>query len=344
MASAGVRARSRGSVARSSVARRGEDSRAQVSEMQRSRLLAAAVRTVDELGYAGASVAHVTQRARVSRRTFYELFANREECVAAVLEDAAQRIAMEIERAGLEGRSWRERVRGGLWVILSFLDREPALARVCVVQALRGSQMVLERREEILQGLAGVLDEGRGEGSRGQGCPPLTAEGLVGAAFAIVYARLLRGDTEPLTGLQRELMGMIVLPYLGPGAARREQSLPVPVSTRGLATRDNAVARGHDSLDPLEGIPMRLTYRTARVLEDVAEHPGVSNRMVAELAGIVDQGQVSKLLARLERLGLLQNTGAGHAHGERNAWCLTDRGVRVTQTIRVHAGENGEVA
>jgi AcrR family transcriptional regulator len=311
--------------------------------MQRSRLLAAAVRTVDELGYAGATVAHITQRARVSRRTFYELFANREECVAAVLEDAARRIGAEIEQAGFGDRQWRERVRGGLWAILSFLDREPVLARVCVVQALRGSQGVLERREEILRGLARALDEGRSLGSsRGSECPPLTAEGLVGAAFAIVYARLLRGDGEPLTGLLGELMGMIVLPYLGPAAARRERALPVPASTRGPAARDGMAARAEH--DPLDGIAMRLTYRTARVLEDVAEHPGVSNRMVAELAGIVDQGQVSKLLARLERLGLLRNTGAGHSHGERNAWRLTDRGVQVTQTIRVHAPNNSEAA
>ncbi|HWY17209.1 MAG TPA: TetR family transcriptional regulator [Solirubrobacteraceae bacterium] len=340
---AGVRRHGQSTVARSrAAARRGDDSRAQVSEMQRSRLLAAAVRTVDELGYASATVAPITQRARVSRRTFYELFANREECVAAVLEDAARRIGAEIERAGLGGRPWRERVRGGLWAILSFFDREPVLARVCVVQALRGSQAVLERREEILRGLARVLDEGRGESARGQGCPPLTAEGLVGAAFAIVYARLLRGDSEPLTCLLPELMGMIVLPYLGPAAARREQALPVPASTSGSAARDGVAPRVEH--DPLEGIPMRLTYRTARVLEDVAEHPGVSNRMVAELSGIVDQGQVSKLLARLERLGLLQNMGEGHVRGERNAWRLTGRGVQVTQTISAHAHNNGEVA
>ncbi len=334
-ARAPARARSR-----ASLARRGKDSRAQVSEMQRSRLLAAAVRAVDELGYEGATVANITQRARVSRRTFYELFANREECVAAVLEDAALRIAAEIERAGLEDRPWRERVRGGLWAILSFLDREPVLARVCVVQALRGSQAVLERREEILQGLARVLDEGHAGGSRGVECPPLTAEGLVGAAFAIVYARLLRGDSESLTGLSGELMGMIVLPYLGPVAARRERALPVPASTRrGPAARDGAPPSAER--DPLEGIPMRLTYRTARVLEDVAAHPGVSNRMVAELAGIADQGQVSKLLARLERLGLLANTGAGHAHGERNAWRLTPTGERVAHSIGAHTNGAG---
>ena len=51
--------------------------RVQVAEMQRARLLGAAVETFAELGYARASVAHITARARVSRRTFYDLFENR---------------------------------------------------------------------------------------------------------------------------------------------------------------------------------------------------------------------------------------------------------------------------
>jgi DNA-binding IclR family transcriptional regulator len=89
---------------------------------------------------------------------------------------------------------------------------------------------------------------------------------------------------------------------------------------------------------------MRLTYRTARVLEDVAEHPGVSNRLVAEHAGIADQGQASKLLARLERLGLLRNTGEGHARGERNAWSLTPTGLRVAQQIGMSARYQKEAA
>jgi AcrR family transcriptional regulator len=342
-----VRARSRPG------ARRGEVSRVRVAEMQRSRLLAATARMVDELGYAGATVSHITLRARVSRRTFYELFANREECFAAVLEDAAQRIAVEIEGSGLGEGSWRERVRGGLWAILSFLDREPVLARVCVVQALRGSRGVLERREEILRGLARALDAGRLEGARGGECPSLTAEGLVGGAFGIVYARLLHGEREPLTGLLGELMGMIVLPYLGPAVARRERALPVPeASVRGLAVRDG-IGVEHD---PLDGLPMRLTYRTWRVLAAIGERAGASNREVAAAAGVVDQGQISKLLARLERLGLIHNTttmgrgGNGHRpSGEPNAWCLTTRGgevERVTtrvQTNHTHArsGDSG---
>jgi DNA-binding PadR family transcriptional regulator len=89
---------------------------------------------------------------------------------------------------------------------------------------------------------------------------------------------------------------------------------------------------------------MRLTYRTVCVLEAAAECPGASNRVVGDHAGISDQGQISKLLARLERLGLLQNTGKHRPKGEANEWRLTSKGVRVTETIRAHAGNDRQVA
>ena len=78
---------------------------------------------------------------------------------------------------------------------------------------------------------------------------------------------------------------------------------------------------------------MRLTYRTALVLEQVAQNPGASNRIIGERAEVYDQGQVSKLSGRLERLGLLANTGEGHAKGEPNAWRLTQLGECVTQHL-----------
>jgi AcrR family transcriptional regulator len=303
--------------------------------------MAGAVRAVEELGYTYTTVAHITRRARVSRRTFYELFANREECLAAVLTDLIDRIQCEIATLDLGGLAWQERVRVGLGVILGFLDGEPELARVCVVQALGGGAAVLERREQVLACLAGVVDEGRWEHARGGQLTPLTAEGLVGAGFTIVYARLLRREREPLVALQSELMGLIVSPYLGPAAARREQTRPVAVAPVGGAGR----VRGAILVsDPLDGVPMRLTYRTTRVLEAVAEHAGVSNRVVAEHAGISDQGQVSKLLARLERLGLLANGGEGHLKGEPNAWTLTPRGEQVAQRIRMHTPGEWRVA
>jgi AcrR family transcriptional regulator len=318
---------------------------AQVAEIQRSRLLAGALGAIEEHGYAHTTVQQITSRARISRRTFYELFESREACLAALFEDVVGTLERELGAAGLVGHGWRERVRGGLWTILVFLDREPVLARLCVIQALRGGPEVLRRREAVLARLAGVLDEGRGEGARGatdrrSASTALTAEGLVGAAFGIVYARLLRGERAPLTDLFGELMGMFVLPYFGPAAARREQARPAP----GVVASAAAAPAQRVERDPLAVTPMRLTYRTARVLQCVAAHSGVSNRVVAERAGIVDPGQVSKLLRRLERLGLMVNTGGGHLSGEPNAWQLTPLGREVAQRLSVVASERKAAA
>jgi len=314
-----------------------EDARqAQIAEMQRARLLAAAARVVDDHGYANATVAHITGRARVSRRTFYELFENCEACLVAVLEDTVACVQGELAGARLERLEWRERMRAGLAAILGFLDSEPALARFCVVQSLRGGPAMLARREQLLATLARAVDEGREAGTEraAAAAPPLTGEGVIGAAVGILYSRLLRGEREPLAALQSQLMALIVLPYLGAAAARREQERPAPAARR-LPAQQAAAE------DPLAGVPMRLTYRTARVLECVAEQPGANNRAVAERAGIHDQGQVSKLLGRLQRLGLLVNEGLGHVRGEPNAWRLTDTGLRVMGSIAPLVRGNG---
>jgi AcrR family transcriptional regulator len=304
-----------------------------LADIQRSRLITGAIGAIERHGYAQTTVAHITARASVSRRTFYELFSSREECLIAMFANLVELIAVDVRAAELEHLPWRQRVRGGLSAILAFFDREPALARVCVVQALRGGPQVLELRERVLAGLAAVVDEGRAEGPRGKEHTPMTAEGLVGAAFAIVYARLLREERAPLTGLLGELMAMIALPYLGPAAARRELARPAPAPARRARRAEQ---------DPLRDMPIRLTYRTARVLEGVATYPAASNRRIGEFAGIADPGQISRLVRRLERVGLVANVGGGHAKGEPNAWTLTDWGERVTRSLHAHASRERE--
>jgi AcrR family transcriptional regulator len=329
--------------------RLGEAPRARVVEIQRARLLSAAANVVDELGYSHTNVSHITARARVSRRTFYDLFDNREDCLLAVFEDVVQSLGGEVlsvtDGADLD---WRGRVRAGLWTILAFLDREPVLARVCVVQALRGGSRALELRERVLAELARVLDEGRAGSARTGECPPLTGEGLVGAVYGIVYGRLLRGAREPLTDLFGDLMGMIVLPYLGAAAARSERRGTRTFSSgrkqpAGLKSPTRLADSSLSANELLAGLPMRLTYRTARVLEALTISPGASNRVVGERSGIGDQGQISRLLARLERLGLTENSGEGHTRGEANAWALTASGRRVALGIGACA-ENAQAS
>lgn len=311
----------------------------QVSAMQRSRLLAAAVGAVVEFGWEGTSVARITDRAGVSRRTFYEQFENRDECLLAVLESIFTQVCSELDAAGLVGLSWRERVRGGLWVILCFFDREPALARVCLVESRRGGGIALEYRERIIDRLVGIADEGRGEEPRSKEVGALTAQGVIGGVLEVLYSRLMKAPAEPLRDLLADLVGMVVLPYLGVAASQREQRRRAP-TTEG-AGQGMADGVSLDASDLLASLPMRLTYRTANVLQVLEGRPGQSNRQVADLVGITDQGQISKLLSRLARLGLLVNVGVV---GERNRWELTAAGSRVTRSIKSYAQhETGHV-
>jgi len=306
--------------------------RGQVSEIQRSRMLTATVQAVEEVGYARLTVARVISRAHVSRKTFYDLFEDREDCFLAAFNQAVEQLSALVVEAYEEEASWRDGVRAGLFALLRFIDEEPGLARICIVEALAAGPRVLQRRTRVLGQVKRAVDAGRtGPGAKPARStvqsPDVTAEGVVGAVFAVLHARLLARSGEPFTALLGPLMSMLVLPYLGArAAAELTRELPV------LPGRKRSAGRARR--DPLEGLDMRLTYRTVRVLTFIGEHPGGSNRAVAEGAGITDQGQISKLLNRLERLRLVRNAGQGQLAGAANAWYLTDRGGQVERATR----------
>jgi AcrR family transcriptional regulator len=307
--------------------------RGQVSEIQRSRMLTAAAEAVEEVGYARLTVAQVIARARVSRKTFYDLFEDREDCFLAVFDQTVEQISVLVTEAYTHEQNWRDGLRAGVLAMLRFMDDEPGLARICVVEALGAGPRVLKRRTEVIAQLRAVVDQGRSSaGARvaraTDESPDVTAEGVIGAVFAVLHSRLLARSREPFTALLGPLMSMIVLPYLGARAASSELTRkPPPLPKRRKPPR--RVVR-----DPLEGLDMRLTYRTVRVLTFIGEHPGASNREIAEGAGITDQGQISKLLTRLERLQLVHNIGEGQIMGSSNEWYLTDRGGQVERATR----------
>lgn len=315
-----------------------------VIEMQRRRLLSATGELLAEAGIEGATVGRLTRRAGISRRTFYEVFEDREECYLAAFNEAIERISRDALPVYARERKWNARIRAGLTALLEHLDAHPDVARMCVVETLRAGPKLLERRKRVLDALATVVDEGRGDSNRAGGPPPLTAEGVVGGVLAIVHARLLaclppavggpqtgEDDHRPLIELANSLTGMIVHPYLGPAAARRELD-------RSPTGASGAVARG--ARDPFKDLRIRFTYRTARVLATIAAGSGASNRQIADGSGIGDEGQMSRLLLRLQRAGLIENRGEGQARGEPNAWRLTERGEAVHETLSGGAVED----
>jgi AcrR family transcriptional regulator/chromosome segregation and condensation protein ScpB len=325
-------------------------------EYRRVLLLRATAVAVDEHGYGAVTVAHITARAKISRRTFYELFVDREQCLLAVMADIDAQLTSELQAAELGGLPWRERVRLGLWSVLRFFDRESVLARFCVVESARGDDRMAAYREELLARVVDVFAEGAQESVSGVKSSPLTAEGVAGAVVSILNTRLSsasgrrvtrrpRTDTSPsgpLSGLLQELMALIVLPYLGSEAAQEERTCPAPVDPAPaplpVPAAGSKQGGRYVALDtaPSPDPQLRMTYRTALVLEAIAQAPGVSNLDVARHAQINDQGQVSKLLARLDRNGLIQNTGRGHGQGAPNEWRLTPAGQKLERGIREH--------
>ncbi len=340
---------------------------AHVVEMQRRRLLSAFVEVLGEYGYEGATVGRICKQAGVSRRTFYDLYDDREGCFLDAFDVAVERLAARVapvfagqggvQRAhGAQGaRGWRERVRGALTVLLESFDAEPGLARLCLVETLKGGPAILERRRAVTDALTIAIDAGRRE-ARGPDPPPLTAESIVGGAISVIHARVVacppsassRGGTResgtslgiaPVSDMEgsrmgklvNPLMSMIVLPYLGPAAARKELERSMPIQTASFED-SNGHLPVHVS-DPFKDLSIRVTFRTMRVLATIGSQSDASNREIAQDAGVTDQGQMSKLLTRLEKAGLIENHGEGQARGEPNAWRLTTQGQSVLHAI-----------
>jgi DNA-binding MarR family transcriptional regulator len=99
-----------------------------------------------------------------------------------------------------------------------------------------------------------------------------------------------------------------------------------------------------DRRDPLQRLGVHGTYRRLRVLAAIAElgrrGSGPSNREVADVAGIEDEGQTSRLLKRLEGLTLIENAGLGHTHGAPNSWWLTAQGEEVLRELEAWEWEH----
>jgi AcrR family transcriptional regulator len=291
------------------------------------------------------TVADVVARAGVSRRAFYELYADRESCFLAAFEAGLQLAGREMYAAYARQARWQDGVRAALAQLLGLLEREPAMARLCVVYALGGGKRVLQRRMEAIELLREFVDRGRLEGYGRTEPPEVAAEGVVGAVLAVLHTRLLasQGDRpQQLLELLGPLMNLVLLPYMGAAKASRELIKPVPAAAGGSAGEDGRARLAYAAAELAPGgAGMRVTYRTSRVLRAIGERPGASNREVAEQAGIVDQGQISRLLSRLESLGLVANQGVGaggsSTRGTANSWLLTPRGEQLQRGVQLQA-------
>ncbi len=194
-----------------------------VAHNQRERLIAGLAEAIAENGYAGTTIAHITRHAAVSRRTFYEHFASKDECFVAAYDTVMAELRERVAQAFDEEDDWPHAVKAGIGAMLHFLAAEPNLARLCMVEALVAGPVVVERYDAAIQSFVPYFQSGR-EGRSPEvlsRLSPTTEEALVGGMVSLISRRIIAGKAEELETLLPDLVEFTLTPYLGSEAAAK---------------------------------------------------------------------------------------------------------------------------
>jgi AcrR family transcriptional regulator len=185
---------------------------------QRQRLIAGLAEAIAENGYAGTTIAHVTRHAAVSRRTFYEHFASKDECFVVAYDTVMEELRERVGEAFAEEEAgWPQAVKAGIGAMLAYLVAEPNLARLCMVEALVAGPVVVERYDAAIQSFVPYFQTGR----KGRApavlsrLSPTTEEALVGGMMSLISRRIIAGKTAELESLLPDLVEFTLTPYLG---------------------------------------------------------------------------------------------------------------------------------
>jgi AcrR family transcriptional regulator len=173
-------------------------------------------------GYAAMRIEDVIAIAGVSRRTFYDHFANKEEAFLAAYELVLEQLLSGVTSAFATGESWTSRVRRGLAAFLNLLASEPVLAQVCVVEALAAGPRALARRTEAMEAFQRLLQPPKGDALATSTAPPVAVEAIVGGIYEVIYSRVTTNRTEELPSLLPSLLHSALLPFVGADVAEAE--------------------------------------------------------------------------------------------------------------------------
>jgi hypothetical protein len=282
----------------------------------------------------------VATRAGVSQRVFQDVFPTVESCYCAAYHEGVGRLSHTVGEAASGKHRWVDRVRAGLVALLGFFDDEPSWARLLIFDLPGDGALTLQCRPQLYELLAGLLEPSGGvqaEAGSPVMAPALMADLVVGGVFSVLRTNLLEDDSGKLVELAPSLMAFIAAPYLGQVAAQDELDGRPSHTDAGLAGAARSRQGNEDAraaaISRAGELPVRGTHRTTLVLQAIADKPYSNNREVAQAAGLGDEGQTSKLLARLQRRGVIENVGIGAARGEPNAWLLTPSGRRAVELL-----------
>jgi AcrR family transcriptional regulator len=308
---------------------------------QRTRITQALVEVLAERWFASATVGLVVRRAGVSTRTFYRHFDGLEACLItimdSVLEEAGALVARELQGTDC----WQDRIRSALAAVLSYFDRQPEMARVCIVETLAGGPVVLAHRERLIEECRLLIIERIDR--EVPDISPLAVEGAMSLVLGMMHAHIVRAKPGLLIELLGPLLGMAMAPYLGASGVQQEIKQGDELARAILAgkfrwaTPAQAQDQAIEQASALAALASNVNTRRAQeCLFFLAEHPDASNREIAMGLDIAHQSQISKLLAYLFHIGLATKRSKGS--GKRNEWRLTPQGKEVAGVLSSYGG------
>jgi AcrR family transcriptional regulator len=189
-----------------------------VAESQRERLLNGVVEAVAEHGYNATTIAAITAAAKISRRTFYEYFEDKQGCFLAAYEMIEAHVLGSILAAPGADQPWPDRVRARLAALLDVLSRDAAVSRCFLVEPLAAGGEVAARYRESMQLLAAAL---RPEPLPTQLNMEVRDQALIGGIATLIVRRLNSAGPARLPDLLPDLTELALAPYVGRQEAKR---------------------------------------------------------------------------------------------------------------------------
>lgn len=180
---------------------------------KRRRIMDAIAELSAEQGYEATKIGDIVRRAGVARKTLYDNFEGKEDVFLAAFERTFEDVMGRIEAACEgAGEDWEERVRAGIAAFLAYLTEEPAMARMCMLEAMSATPAATRRYEDAVQSFVALTRAGV---PRCPQLPETIEETLVGGVAWIVHQKIRRHETEKALDLLDELTEFVLAPYRG---------------------------------------------------------------------------------------------------------------------------------
>jgi AcrR family transcriptional regulator len=121
------------------------------------RLVEGMIAAITQKGYASVTIADVARHARVSKRTFYEHFEDKESCFLAAYIAASEETLKAILEAADRKRPWDEQLRAATRAYLTKLEERPVLTRTFLLEIHAAGPRAMSARREVHDRFAELL-------------------------------------------------------------------------------------------------------------------------------------------------------------------------------------------